>query len=328
MLVKTYPWHNKLDTIWSELLLSKKFPPAILLTASDGIGRDILLKFQAEKLLCSSLNTDGNPCGVCHSCKLYAANNHPDLHVVEPVSIGKNIGIDQIRKLNENVWKSSQLNGNRVFLIAHADYMGEAAANALLKTLEEPPQNCYFLLYCTQLDRIIPTLKSRCNKWNLVVPPENEVKKWLTNQVDLANFTQLELSEIINLNAGAPLASLQHIQSNRQEKLQLLLDLFGKYIIADEPNLQMLTANICENYPNSLTWISYILSDLVKLSQNMDRYITLCNNQESLLQLAKKTNVFKLFEINKNLNLMQRQLLEHPGLNKEILIQEWLLQFC
>ena len=109
---------------------------------------------------------DNAPCGHCHACHLMAAQSHPDFHVLVSQE-GKDIGVDQVRAINEVVSQHAQQNGNKLVYIQDAERLTEAAANALLKTLEEPRPNTYFLLQTEPSSSLLATIYSRCQVWIL-----------------------------------------------------------------------------------------------------------------------------------------------------------------
>ena len=102
---------------------------------------------------------DNAPCGHCHACHLMVAQSHPDFHVLASQE-GKDIGVDQVRAINEVVSQHAQQNGNKLVYIQDAERLTEAAANALLKTLEEPRPNTYFLLQTEPSSSLLATIYS------------------------------------------------------------------------------------------------------------------------------------------------------------------------
>src|SRR5690606_27063109 len=94
----------------------------------------------------------------------------------------KEIKIDQIRALADFMNISTHRQGMRVILLYPAEALNTAAANALLKTLEEPPPNTMFLLVSNSLDRLLPTILSRCRKFALTMPGKDEALQWLNEQ--------------------------------------------------------------------------------------------------------------------------------------------------
>ena len=87
---------------------------------------------------------DNAPCGYCHACHLMAAHSHPDFHVLASQE-GKDIGVDQVRAINEVVSQHAQQNGNKLVYIQNAERLTEAAANALLKTLESHVEHVFLV---------------------------------------------------------------------------------------------------------------------------------------------------------------------------------------
>ena len=209
----SYPWHRKQ---WSDLnhrLSLEKLPHAIALIGPSSCGkRQFALAF-AQRLLCLSAN-DGAACGRCDACNYIAAGNHPDLQVLEPEQAGRLIKIDQVRQLVEQVGKTAQQGGYRVILIDPADAMNRNAANALLKTLEEPGRDTLILLLAESAGSLLPTIRSRCQLLDFPLPPADQVLVWLTP------FGKDQSPELLRLTGGRPLGALSLLESGGVEQLQ------------------------------------------------------------------------------------------------------------
>ena len=138
-----YPWlvptYHKISQTFSEGLGHH----ALLIKADQGLGAEGLFEALTKRIMFQT--PDNAPCGHCHACHLMAAHSHPDFHVLASQE-GKDIGVDQVRAINDVVSQHAQQNGNKLVYIQDAERLTEAAANALLKTLEEPRPNTYFLL--------------------------------------------------------------------------------------------------------------------------------------------------------------------------------------
>lgn len=102
----------------------------------------------------------GDYCDNCHSCQLFNADTHPDFMMINPDQ--GSIGVDEIRQLSEFLFTMSQLSGNQVVVLEHAENMTENASNALLKTLEEPTNKSFIFLLCENKASLMPTILSRC----------------------------------------------------------------------------------------------------------------------------------------------------------------------
>ncbi|MEI8634886.1 DNA polymerase III subunit delta' [Vibrio sp. PP-XX7] len=174
-----YPWFRTSWTQWCRSLERDSVSSATLLVVKDGMGDADFIDLLVRSLLCD----DGHQlCGVCHSCRLMDAKSHPDFHLVEPEKAGKPITVEQVRQINLLAQESSQFSGYRVIVIRPADAMNESAANALLKTLEESPAQCRFILTTATITRILPTILSRCRQLHVPEPPQQMIVDWLFSE--------------------------------------------------------------------------------------------------------------------------------------------------
>ena len=177
------PWHAD---AWARLQARRErdaLPHALLLAGAAGLGkRDFLAAF-VKGLLCQQ-SAGGMACGVCRSCQLVAAGTHPD---VVTLSFGlrkdgvtrSEIVVDQIRDLSQRLSMASQFGGWQVVTIDPADAMNAAAANALLKTLEEPTPSTLLALVADQPARLPATIRSRCQRIDFLPPSRDASLAWL-----------------------------------------------------------------------------------------------------------------------------------------------------
>lgn len=141
-----YPWQQAL---WSQLGGRAQHAHAYLLYGPAGIGKRALAEHWAAQLLCQRPAAAG-ACGECKACQLLAAGTHPDYFVLEPEEAEKPIRVDQVRDLVGFVVQTAQLGGRKVVLLEPAEAMNVNAANALLKSLEEPSGDTVLLLISHQ----------------------------------------------------------------------------------------------------------------------------------------------------------------------------------
>lgn len=139
------------------------FPHAVIFSGVEGVGKRLAAEICAAALLCENPR-DGSPCGVCDNCMLTAAHTHPDLYIVEAeeTKTARNIKIGQIRDMQSEAALMPINSARRVVIIDGAELMNKAAANCLLKTLEEPPGQTIFILLTTNLSSLLMTIRSRC----------------------------------------------------------------------------------------------------------------------------------------------------------------------
>lgn len=181
-----FPWH---DDVWARLQarrLRDALPHALLLAGPAGLGKRAFLERFVRGLLCEQ-PAEGEACGHCRSCLLLGAGTHPD-RVTLSFGLRKDgvqrseIVVDQIRELSSRLATSSQFGGWQVASIDPADAMNAAAANALLKTLEEPARQTMLILVADAPWRLPQTIRSRCQRIEFVLPPREQSLAWLQGQ--------------------------------------------------------------------------------------------------------------------------------------------------
>ncbi|GGW76872.1 DNA polymerase III subunit delta' [Alteromonas halophila] len=172
------PWFDALFGQLTGRFLAARLHHALLLAGPAGIGKARFAVALAQMVLCRQTATSG-ACGSCQSCQLFAANTHPDFHMLQSE---KQLGVDAVRGGIATLGATAQLGHNKVLLIKGADTMTESASNALLKTLEEPTNNTFIILLTDKLTRLLPTILSRCEKHKLGVPAVSESLAWLQEQ--------------------------------------------------------------------------------------------------------------------------------------------------
>jgi DNA polymerase-3 subunit delta' len=182
------PWLQRAYTRLAEAQSEGRLPHALLVCGPAGLGKRQLATLIMSRLLCQSVTANGEACGSCRSCQLRQAGSHPDLMRIgleENEKTGKlrsEIVIQQIRALSAKLALTPQFGGAQVVIIEPAELMNNSAANALLKTLEEPHPGCLLLLVSDQPFRLPATIRSRCQRVELRLPSGNEAQQWLQAQ--------------------------------------------------------------------------------------------------------------------------------------------------
>lgn len=228
-----FPW---LDNSFKQLgsrIADNKLHHALLIQGPSGIGKSSFVLQLGQLLLCKA-RQEHKVCGQCQSCLLNSSATHPDLHVVES---DKQIGVDQIRDAIKKLVSSAHMSGAKVLIIYDAHTMTESSANALLKTLEEPTANTYLLLTTDKPERLLPTIKSRCEKLALPLPTLDSTLAWVKTQhnaeIDV-NFAKLfsarplallaELQEEQNFTYEIFSAGLDDLLQGHTSAMQLAID--------------------------------------------------------------------------------------------------------
>jgi DNA polymerase III subunit delta' len=154
-----------------------RLPHALLIHEAPGAGGDYLALWAARLALCA--RPAEAPCGSCSACRRVAALSHPDLMRVMPLEDSRQIRIEQVRELAAELALTSHAGGYKVGLLTPADALNRFGANALLKTLEEPPPRTLLVLVATQPSRLPATVLSRCQRLKVPAPSRAEALGWL-----------------------------------------------------------------------------------------------------------------------------------------------------
>lgn len=331
------PWQQ--DS-WQQLQqLRERMPHAILFYGTEGIGKSDFAEAFAQSLLCEAPLAAGHACGTCASCGWFSQYNHPDYRRVRPEILdgeegdaegdaeekksakaskapSKEIKIDQIRALADFMNVSTHRSGMRVVVLYPAEALNTAAANSLLKTLEEPPPNTMFLLVANRLDRLLPTILSRCRKFALALPTHEQGLQWLQEQG--VRNPEVWLSE----QGGAPLAAFQAAQGDNRELMDELLRMLA------QPGIDgaLKNAERLQKTPLSevVGWVQRWLYDLFCLkSGTAIRYYPRYGKE--LAALATRVDALAVARALKSVG-DRRRIADHP-LSARLFLEEMLLEY-
>ncbi|MCL4106534.1 UNVERIFIED_CONTAM: hypothetical protein GTU68_009668 [Idotea baltica] len=228
------PWH--LDT-WSQLIKqldNDKLPHALLLVGERFSGKEQLALALARVLLCHS-PSEGLNCGHCRGCELSRMGSHGDFRQLHPEAPSRVIKVDQVRELVEFAGKTASLGQRKVILISPADSMTTQAANALLKSLEEPASDTHMVLVSHRLQGLPATIRSRCQTLKFVMPTRSQSITWLDS------FTQSQTDSIkaLDLTRGKVMLAAQLCESAELDAAELLDSTFGQLFTTGGTLLQL-----------------------------------------------------------------------------------------
>jgi DNA polymerase-3 subunit delta' len=171
------PWTTAARAALSAAHHDDHLPHALLIHEAPGAGGEWLAQWVAQLVLCQ--NPARAPCGACVACRRVLARAHPDLQWLSPEDSSRQIRIEAVRDLASELALTSHAGGYKVAVISPADTLNRFAANALLKTLEEPAPRTLLVLVATQPSRLPPTVLSRCQRLALRAPTRAESLAWL-----------------------------------------------------------------------------------------------------------------------------------------------------
>lgn len=213
------PWQQSQWAGLVELAGAGRLPHALLLAGPSGTGKTAFAARLAELLLCAESGTQ--PCGVCRHCRLTAAGSHPDLVNVRPEEPGRGILIEAVRTLRDFCAVRPHQGGWRVALVEPAEALNHSAANALLKTLEEPGTRTLLLMVAHQPGHLPATIRSRCRLLRFPEPDRQTALAWLRERLP----ERQDLEQLLRHAGGRPLLALALSDARRIEQVSRLREL-------------------------------------------------------------------------------------------------------
>lgn len=323
-----YPWQ---DTLWQRWAgLRTRLPHALLLRGPQGIGKFDFAMNLAQSMLCEKPAATGLACQSCPSCHWFQQEIHPDFRLLQPDALSapdeekeggkkpaRQISVDQIRELSDFANLSAHQGGYRVVLINPAETMNANAANALLKTLEEPTTNMLIILVSHKPQQLLPTILSRCLALVVAMPSSDASAAWLEQQgigqpmMILAQAGFAPLLALRLAKEATEAGEYNHFLQEIRQPAKLDIYVLAEQLQRTEPT-------------QVIHWLQQWCYDLgsSKLAGKV-RY----NSElaDSISKLSDKIDAYKLLCFQKELIVAKREAL-HP-LNPKLLFESILLSY-
>ncbi|OGT36206.1 MAG: DNA polymerase III subunit delta' [Gammaproteobacteria bacterium RIFCSPHIGHO2_12_FULL_37_14] len=315
-----FPWHKNQWQQLGRMKDDKRLPHALLLSGMAGIGKAQFAEAFARLLVCEKSDLQQS-CDTCHACRLVMTKVHPDVLWVQPEEENSVITIDQIREVTHFINQSSSEGRGKVVIICFADQMNMYAANALLKTLEEPTPGSLLMLVSDQSDRLLATIRSRCQFLIFPRPDREPALTWLRSQLK-NNDLQPEL--LLTIANGAPLCALRLAE---KDMLSLRQSIFDAFSLAQDP-LHVATTiqdhSILRILDFSLSWIT----DLLRLQLGASKHNMVNHDYtKQLLEFSMKTNIDKNSKFMVYLLSLRKQISQGINLNKQLTLESIWIQW-
>ena len=260
-------WNDVIGHEWAVEMLKSgmengRIGHAYLITGPDHVGKTTLARTFAMAMNCQAADTAKRPCGECRPCQLIAVDRHPDVRLVEPEISGRGkltLKIEAIRQLQQDLNLSAYEATLKVAILRRFDTATQGAANAFLKTLEEPPNNVMLVLTANDADTMLPTISSRCRTVNLRPLPTELIQQSLAIRWQVKEDDAYLLAHLADGRLGWAVQAFQDaaILQERRTHLNMLYEaLAGKrvdrFAIADKLSRK------AEVLPDLLrTWLSW-----------------------------------------------------------------------
>ena len=331
--MKPFPWHAA--ALEKLLAARERLPHAILVHGPAGVGKVEFARALAAAMLCESPR-GAAACGSCPSCHWFSQGNHPDFREVLPEAAAEDgeeegeaaegarpdkakslvIKIEQIRAVGDFVALTTHRAGYRVLLLHPAEALQPASANALLKTLEEPPPRTLIAMVSSQPQRLLPTIRSRCRLFALAPPPQAEALAWLREE----GVAQPESA--LAAAGGAPLLARDLAQPEEAELRKRVVTELARPGGADPVNFA--TGVTRATLERTIWWMQTWVHDLLRarLAGDVRHH---GDQAQALRARARTADLDGLFDLDREL-AEARRLATHP-LNPRLLTEHLLMAY-
>ncbi len=327
------PWQlgqwQQLQQRWQQ----QRFPHALLLAGEHGLGQLGFAHTLAQTILCQSVNKNTNAeqawlaCGTCQACQWVKAGSHSDYSLLQPEETGKAIKVDQVRACATFLRQTSQQGGYRVVVIEPAEAMNRAAANALLKCLEEPGAATLLMLVTYQPNSLIATIRSRCQTLKFAAPRSDIAQEWLQAQLQHDEaVTAVDAKQLLNITHHAPLAALEFARSDRLQAYQRLLDDLCELLAGTMDACTLAEKWHKDNLAFFIDCLQMCLIDLIRYTNALFLQYNQPQAIQRLLQsLGPRHNVHTLFALWQQLLDAKRLLNSATNPNTQLLLEGLLI---
>ena len=235
-------WKQVIGHDWAVEVLSgaikhDRVGHAYLITGPAQVGKTTLAKLFAQALNCEEGRVESRPCGRCRQCMLMKAGRHPDLRFIEPEVSARgrrSIKIDTIRELQRGLQLAAYEGRYKVVIVRGFESANRSAANAFLKTLEEPPSNTILILTATEADTLLDTIKSRCRVVGIRPIPTHIIQQALVTRWHVPHDKAVLLANVANGRLGWAVAAAQDqtLLDHRNQQIEQLQELLTSGLVA------------------------------------------------------------------------------------------------
>ncbi len=320
-----YPWQAEAWQQFLQYLITDRLPHAILLTGPSAIGKIEFCLAYMQRMNCMCPTQDDYACGVCVNCRLFKAGTHPDVRMLnidkdQDQPTAEQIKVDDIRDVNQFVSLSRQQARYKLVCMNHAHLMNTNAANALLKTLEEPPADSILFLVSHRAENLLATIKSRCQIWKFCLPNKEQALQWLQQQENNSTW-----DTILSVSGYRPLLALDLHQTGLGEARARFYDHLSQLMRGTGKVTTISTSLQNETLEQLVAWQQGWCADLIRCHY-AKQPVTLENPDihRSLHSLVGRVDLGLLFDFLHKLAELHR--LSNAPLNRRLFIEDMLIR--
>lgn len=288
-----------------------RFPHGLIFSGPEGAGKHTAAIMVTKSLNCRDA-APGEFCGQCSQCRKIEAGTHPDVMTLFVEEGATQIKIAQVRRLLEMLDLQPLEGRNKVFIIDPADLLNPEAGNALLKGLEEPPENSFFILVTVNVHELLLTVRSRCQVYNFTPLTLEEIRQHGISDELTVRWSQGSIGRAKSLDVA-------RLKSERE----MLLDFLETVITATEaqfPDLLAASADLGrakQDFEDRMAILPVLIADVLYLKEGVPATVVNIDIRDRLNKLAAAASADRLIRMSEFLGFIESSLKNH--VNKQML---------
>ena len=293
-------------------LREERFPHALIFSGPEGVGKKTFALMLAKSLNCLN-SKPGDFCDECVSCRKIASGVHPDVTTISVEEDATLIKIAQIRQLLSMLDLKPLEGRNKVYIIDPADLLKDEAANALLKGLEEPPENTFFILITDNARELLITIRSRCQVYNFTPLTLDEIRRHGITDELAVRWSQGSIGRALSLE-------IARIKSERD----IVLEFLETVASAQEEQFVDLLGSSAEigrakqDFDSRMAVLAVLIADILYLIEGTPEKVVNIDITEKLRKLSSITSVDRFLQMAQFLSFIESTAKNY--LNRQILM--------
>ncbi|MEH6556799.1 MAG: DNA polymerase III subunit delta' [Oceanicoccus sp.] len=317
------PWQDDQWHRMTELHASSKLPHALLFAGAPGTGKHRFLLSLCHYLMCQS-PVAGLACQECKQCQLLATGDHPDLKWLAPEEKSRQIKVDQVRAVVDFLGHTSQQGGYKIAVVTPAEAMNINAANALLKSLEEPTDKTLLFLISDRPGQLLPTIRSRCQHVNFPVPPQEQSLQWLSGVVP----GQTDANALLYEASGQPLTALDLLSNDGLERRAQLDGDYRSVLQGSSSPLVIAEKWLEYDLDEVLVWLIGQLSELIKMKVASPAAEASLKERDRWRDVIEKTDIRGVYSLLDSIHSTRNAVNRGGNPNRQLMLEQILFESC
>jgi DNA polymerase III subunit delta' len=289
-----------------------RFPHGLIFSGPAGVGKHTAALMIAKALNCTKATAPDDFCNRCPSCRKIDSGTHPDVMTITVEEDASQIKIAQVRHILSMLDLQPLEGRNKVFIIDPADLMNAESANALLKGLEEPPENSFFILITVNVQELLLTVRSRSQVYNFVPLALNELRQHGVSDDLVLRWSEGSIGHALNLD-------VTRLKSERE----FMLDFLETIVTAREEQFQDLLGassdlgRAKQGFEERMKILAVLLGDVLYLKVGLDAKVVNQDIRERLANVADRASVDRIVKMADFLGFIESSLKNH--VNRQML---------